>query len=114
MRRKIIFYAVTFLCTSLFLRCDFKKETKHVTPVISEPIPDNSVIVKKEVETKNNDKPLEDIFATIDFNKFSDIITEKDKRELNIFLPITRIEKYTNLDEEYLAVFTEDKANTIS
>ncbi|SFW61319.1 hypothetical protein [Cellulophaga fucicola] len=110
MRRKIILYAFTFLCTSLFFSCDFKKETKHVTPVITEPTPNDSVIVKKEAELPNNDKPLQNIFSTIDFNKFSDIITENDKRNLNIFLPITRIEKYTSLDEEYFAVFTEDKA----
>ncbi|MBO0592974.1 hypothetical protein I2486_16345 [Cellulophaga sp. E16_2] len=110
MNKKIIFYAFTFLCASLFFRCDFKKETKYVKPVITESTPTDSVIVKKEAQLENNDKPLQDIFAKIDFNKFSDIITENDRRELKIFLPITRIEKYTSLGEEYLAVFTEDMA----
>ena len=108
MNRILIRCTFTFLCTCLFFRCDFKKDTKNITPVITKPTPNDSVIVKKAVKQQNNEKPLQNAATTIDSNKFSDIITENDRSKLNIFLPITRIEKYKSLGEVYFAVFTED------
>ncbi|WP_298956154.1 hypothetical protein [uncultured Nonlabens sp.] len=109
MKREIIFYAFTFLSINLFSSCDFKKETKQVTPVITSPALNDSVLVKKETELQNNEKYLQEVHTTIDSDKFSDIITENDRIKLNIFLPITRVEKYKNLGDEYFAVFTEDR-----
>lgn len=85
----------------LFIACNDKEKQNKINTGAED------VNLEKVITDTINNK-AKSIVEAIDANAFSEKFSNYDRRELSLFLPITKVLEYTSLDERYYAVFTED------